>query len=194
VIKFLSVHFARLYRRAFVLISNCLPLRELCSLLSDGAIVDTYKGNSLVIRTVIQVDGDVFTIVARADGTQALWSAHADSVNKLLARISAQLGGVARLVTWPLGVGMFTVLALWGKPGSPFSAWGFDEWCHLFLINVAIPAGFTFLGHIHPLRRVIGRALLRTMPTWLGLHGRRDRIEALQSAAVGYEGDRDRAL
>ena len=184
-IKLLSVRLVQLYRCAFVLINNCLPLRELCSLLSDGATVDTYKGNSLVIRTVIQVDGDVFTIVAQADGTQALWSAHADRVNKLLARISAQLSGVARLVTWPLGVGMFTVLALWGKPDSPFAVWGFDEWCHLFLINVVIPAGITFLGHIHPLRRVIGRALLRAMPTWLGLHGRRDRIEALQSAARG---------
>lgn len=184
-IDFFTHFLIRLYQRAFVLLNNRLPLRELCSLVTDGATVDTYSENSLVFRTVIQLDGDVFTIVVRSDSTQALWSVHADNVTSLLTRISSQLNGVVRLLTWPVGVGVFAVLALWGKPISSISVWGFDEWVHLVIINILIPLGVTFLGHMPPLRRAIGRALVRTLPTWLGLHGRRERIEALQSAARG---------
>lgn len=175
----------QLYRRAFVLLNKRLPLRDLCSLVADGATVDTYSENSLVFRTVIQLDGDVFTIVTRSGSTKGLWSEHAEKVRSLLTRISSQLNGVVRLVTWPIGVGMFAVLALWGKPVLSISAWGVDEWVHLFVINILIPMGFTFLGKMPFLRRAIGRLLVRTLPTWLGLHGRRERIEALQSAAKG---------
>ena len=184
-IDFLIRLLIRPYRRVFVLLDACVPLRELCSLLSDGATVDTYNGDSIAFRTVIQLDGDVFTMIARCGDTEALWSSHTAKVTNLLANISEQLNGVVRVLTWPVGVGMFGIFALSWWPDSSLSKWGVDEWSHLLLINVLIPMGFALLGQVPLLRMVVGKALLRTISIWLGLQGRRGRIEALEAAANG---------
>ena len=182
-IDFLLHFLTSFYRRAFVLLNACIPLRELCSLLSDGATVDTYNGNSIAFRTVIQLDGDLFTMIARSGDSEVLWNAHTARVTNLLAHISDQLNGVVRVLTWPVGVAMFGIVALSWWPESSFSMWGVKEWSHLLLINVLIPVGLAFLGQIPLLRRAAGKALLRTIPIWLGLQGRRGRIEALEAAA-----------
>lgn len=176
----LLTHF---YRSIFVRLNACVPLRELCSLLLDGATVDTYKGNQIAFRTVIQLDGDVFTMISRSDNTQALWVTHVAKVTNLLAHISNQLNGAIRMLTWQVGVAMFIILALCWRPDSALLMWRIDEWIHLVIINLLIPMGFGFLGRMPLLRRAIGKVFLRSIPIWLGFHGRRDRIEALQAAA-----------
>lgn len=173
---------ARLYRRTYVLLNACVPLRDLCTLCSDGATVDTYNGNSIAFRTVIQLDGDVFTMICRSGDTEALWSAHIVKVTNLLEHISDQLNGVVRVLTWPLGVAMFVIFALCWRPDSAFSIWGFGEWFHLFLVNVLIPTGFAFLGQIPFLRSAVGKALLKTIPISRGIQGRRGHFEALEEA------------
>ena len=170
------------YRRVFVLLNARVPLRELCSLLSDGATVDTYNGNSIAYRTVIQLDGDVFTLIARSGNTEALWATHSAKVTKVLAHISNQLNGVVRVLAWPAGVAMFVILALCWRPETSFSMWGLDEWFHLLVVNVLAPIGVALLGQIPLLRTAVGKALLKAIPIWLGLHGRLGRIEALEAA------------
>lgn len=177
---------AKSYRRVFVLLNACVPLRELCSLLSDGATVDTYNGDSIAFRTVIQLDGDIFTIIALRGNTVALWAVHVSKVSKLLAHISNQLNGFVRVLAWPAGVALFVILALCWRPDSSFPMWGVKEWIHLLTINVLMPVGFAFLGQIPLLRSAVGKALVKAIPIWLGLHGRRGRIEALE-AAVGEQ-------
>lgn len=172
----------KFYRRVFVLLNACVPLRELCSLLSDGATVDTYNGNSIAFRTVIQLDGDVFTMVVRSSNTKALWTIHSSKVNKLLAHIANQLDGAVRVLAWPAGVASFVILALCWRPEPSFSMWGVGEWSHLLMINVLVPMAVSFLGQIPLLRTAVGKALLKALPIWLGLHGRRRRIEALEEA------------
>ena len=181
-IDFFTCALFRIYRHSIFLVSTCAPLRDLCSLLSGGATIDTHNGDSIVLRTVIQVDGDVLTIVADSDGTEALWDAHAKSVVKLLARISDQLNGIARWLTfWVVGIGTFGVLALCWGPNASYSEWGLDDWLHLFIVNFSMPMGLTALAQAPVIRRAIVGALLRTIP-WLALHDRRDRIEAVQAA------------
>ena len=170
-----------LYRRSIVLLSACAPFRDLCSLLSGGVTIDTHNGNSIAFRTVIQVDGDVLTIVARCDGAEALWEAHAEGVAKVLARMSDQLHGVVRWLTGLAGVATFAVLALCWWPAAPFSRWVLEDWLHLFVINFSIPISVGALAKMPVVRRAIGTALLHAVP-WLGLHDYRGRIEAVQAA------------
>ena len=181
---FLARALIPVYRHSIILLSTFAPLRDLCSLLSGGATVDTYSDDSIVFRTVIQIDGDVLTIVADSDGAEALWDAHAQDVVKLLDRIADQLNGVMRWLTRWLGIAAFGVLALYWGPDASFSTWGFNDWLHLFVINFSMPLGLAALVQVPVLRRAIGGALLRTLP-WLGLHHRRDRMEAVQAADSG---------
>ena len=170
-----------LYRRSIVLLSACAPFRDLCSLMSGGATVDTHNGKSIAFRTVIQVDGDVLTMVAHCDGTEALWETHAEGVAKVLARMSDQLHGVGRWLTGWAGIATFAVLALCWRPDAPFSAWVLEDWLHLFVINFSMPISLAALARVPVVRRAIGTVLLHLVP-WLGLHDRRGRIEAVQSA------------
>ena len=173
----------RSYRRIYVSLDACVPLRDLCTLLPDGATVETYDGNSIAFRTVIQLDGNVFTMVARSGDTEALWSEHASKVTKLLAHIADQINCVVRVITWPAGVALFGTFALCWRPDSSYSIWGVDEWLHLLLINILIPMSFSFLGQIPLVKSAVGKALLKTIPIWLGLQDRRNRIAALEAAA-----------
>lgn len=173
----------RLCRRTYVLLNACVPLRELRTLFFDGATVDTYDGNSIAFRTVVQLDGDVFTMIAPSGDTEALWSAHSAKVTKFLEHLSDQINGVVRVLTWPLSIAIFCVLALCWRPDLSFSVWGFDEWLHLFVINVLVPTGFAFLGRIPHLRSAVGKAFLRTIPVWRGLQSRHGHIEAFEQAA-----------
>ena len=174
-----------LYRRSIVLLSTWAPLNEFCSLLSGGATVDTCNGNSIVFRTVIQIDGDVFTIVADSDGTRSLWDAHAESVAKSLAHISDQLDGIVRRLTLWVGIGVFGVLAWCWRPDPSFPVWGLDDWLHLFMINILMPMVLVVLGRVPVVKRAVGGAFLRTIPAWLGLHERRGRIEVVESDERG---------
>lgn len=183
-IDFLTRALIRIYKHSIVLLSQCAPLRDLRSLLSGGATVDTHNGNSIVFRTVIQVDGDVLTIVADSDGTEGLWDTHAENVVKMLARVADQLDGIVRWLTCWVGIGAFGVLALYWGPDASFSVWGFDDWLHLFVINFSTPLGLAALVQVPVVRRAIGGALLRTIP-WIALHDRRDRIEAVRAAGRG---------
>ena len=148
-----------------------LPLRELSDLLVGGTIVETCIEKHPVLRTIIQLDGDVMTFVVPLDSPdESVYKKHWEKVENRLVTIAEQLNGVVRLVTWRIG--LVTILIFVGHTlweNSPDTS-KMGDW----VFNVALSAlpGLLIgaLGHISLGHRLLGKIFLKTISFWVRLH------------------------
>ena len=172
-----------LYWRVSRLPTRLLPLHELCNLFVDGTTVDSYADEKLVLRTVIQLDGDIMTFVMPLEpSSQIIHNKHWKRVGNRLATISNQLNGMVRLVTWPIGLSFFVITAAFTfREFSPHT-WGKGDWIFYVAVNVILPLFIGAIGHVSLVRNMIGKLFIKTVRRWLGQHNRHARIDALLDA------------
>ena len=148
-----------------------LPLRELFDLWVGGTIVETCIDKKPVLRTIIQLDGDVMTFVASSVlPDESIYKKHWEKVGNRLVTIAEQLNGVVRLVTWRFGLLIILICVghtLWEN--SPDTS-KMGDW----VLNVALSAlpGLLIgaVGHIPLLHKLLGKLILKTIWFWVGLH------------------------
>ena len=172
-----------LYWRASRLPARLLPLHELCNLFVDGTTVDSYVDEKLVLRTIIQLDGDIMTFVTPLEPSgQIIHNKHWKRVEYRLATISNQLNGMVRLVTWPIGLIFFVITAAFTLRESSLQTWGKGDWIFYVAVNLIPPLFIGAIGHVSLVRKAIGKLFLRTIRHWLSQHNRHARIDALLNA------------
>ena len=180
---YLRGRFSRLTRKL-------LLLRELSNLLMGGTIVETrIDKEPPVLRTIIQLDGDIMTFVASsASLDESICKRHWDSVEYRLGIIAEQLSGVVRLVTWSIGVMIFLVLV-----GPMLSKYPTEEkeigaWV-LHILSNALPSLLIgLIGHIPLICKILGRFLLKC---WLRRHIRNSAFSASLRVGPSTEQDGD---
>ena len=150
---------------------NRLPLRELPDLWVGGTIVETCIEKEPVLRTIIQLDGDVMTFVVPLDSPDELvYKKHWEKVEHRLVTIAEQLNGVVRLATWQIGLLVFLICVshtLWENfsDTSKMGDWVFNVTLSALPGLLIGALGHTSLGH-----RLLGKIFLKTISFWIRLH------------------------
>ena len=172
-----------LLRRTVWLAAGIFPFRELCDLLEDGITVESRVGEHLVMRTVIQLDGDVMTFAVptsnlpvSADG---LRDKHWSMVDNVLRIIAAQLGDIARMVTLSAALLYFAMVAAVTLQDFSPATWDTRTWIHENLIHVAIPLILGAIGYVSPFRRFLEPLCHKVLRFLTRQRRRRSRIDAL---------------
>ncbi len=159
------------FRRLSRSLVKRLPLRELSDLWVGGTIVETCIEKEPVVRTIIQLDGDVMTFVVPLESPdESVYKKHWEKVESRLVRIAEQLNGVVHLVTWCISLPFFLILVgptLYEHPTdtSQIGGWILNFTCSALpglLIGMA--------GHISLMRKLLGKLILKTIWFWVGLH------------------------
>ena len=148
-----------------------LPLRELSDLLVGGTIVETCIEKQPVLRTIIQLDGDVMTFVVPLDSPdESVYKKHWGKVENRLVTIAEQLNGVVRLVTWRFGLLIILISVGHTLCESSQDTSAMGDW----VLNVApsVLPGLLIgaVGHIPLLHKLLGKLILKTIWFWVGLH------------------------
>ena len=149
----------------------------------DGTTVDSYVDGKLVLRTIIQLDGDIMTFVAPLEPSgQIIHNKHWKRVECRLATISDQLNGMVRLVTWPIGLAFFVIMAVCTLREFSSHTWGTANWIFYVALNVIVPFCLGAIGYVPLVRKTVGKLFLRTIRHWLGQHNLHARVDALLDA------------
>lgn len=162
----------RLFRRLSHSLVKRLPLRELSDLLRGGTIVETCIGKDPLLRTIIQLDGDVMTFLAPlALPDESTNKKHWEKVEKRLVTIAGQLDSLVRWVTW--GIGSLIVLSAVGDTLREYSPNTNEMWDWGVSLAVSALPGLLLggVGHIPLVRELLGKLFLKIV-LWVDRHAR----------------------
>ena len=169
-----------IYGRLWRSLVKLLPLYELSTLLTSGTIVETCINDRAVLRTIVQLDGDVMTFVVPVAVTDdAIHARHWKEVRKQLATIADQLNGVVRVSTRFIGI--VVTLVLFGSIQDPYVPSGDIVLQWVGDLTFSVLPGFLvgIGGYWRPVRRMLGKLILKTSGFWLGGHLRYASIDAM---------------
>ena len=137
-------------------------LKELRGFLRDGMTVETSDTGRLVMRTMVQLDGDLITFVAPPAADEAVRTRHWALVDAKLKVVTDRLNGTARVPTWWLA-GVYFAWRLWElAPVGDDTAW-----IRVFY-DVAVSLAIATAGMVSPIRRLVWRLVVWAMRSRLG--------------------------
>ena len=166
------------------LIDNLLPFQELCLIATVGLRVDSIVDGKVVMRTIVQLDGDVFTFVTPCNAIAApareTSEQHWKEVQCKLKRVSAQLNRVIRSLTWGTAVVVFVIIAFSTlRDVSPYS-WDAKMWALHLLANVVVPVAIGSIAHIGFIRRLIAPVFTKVIRFWVTQYSGLSALAALK--------------
>ena len=136
--------------------------------------MDTFVGEKLAVRTLVQLDGDVFTFVTPFSGnTAALHAVHEQHwkrVERTLKKIYGQIKHVVQYATWTAAFLSFVIISVPTLQGISFDDWDTNIWITYGLVNVILPVAIGTVGHIGFLRRLVTPVILKLLRFWIKQH------------------------
>ena len=146
------------------------PFKELVFLVTDGARVDSSVDGKVVVRTLVQLDGDVLTFVTPMSDmtglTQAVYEQHWRDVELTLKKISKQLKYVVHYVIWSVAFVSFSIISVSTLQDVSLHDRDTNTWLLHALINVVLPVAIGTLGYIGLFRRLLAPLCLRAVRGW----------------------------
>ena len=166
-----------------VSVYGLLRFQELCLIATSGLRVDSIVDGKLVMRTLVQLDGDVLTFVRpHIDGTaptQKIGEQHWKDVQDKLERVSGQLNWVIRSVTWGTAAIVFLITAVSTlRDVSPHS-WDGKMWAMHALANVVFPVAIGSIAHVDFARRLFAPVFTKVLRLGIAQHKGFSAIAAL---------------
>lgn len=155
-------------------IDKLLPFRELCVLASGGLRVDSLADDKVVIRTLVQLDGDVLTFVS-PPGQVGKWDEaqseqHWAKVQHTLGKISGQLNCIIYSITWTAAILSFGIIAFFTLRDASLHSWDTYTWIFHALANLVLPLGIASIAYVGFLRRQLAPVFLKALRFWIGRH------------------------
>ena len=148
--------------------------------------MDSFVDEKLAARTLVQLDGDVFTFVtpfsANTGASHAAHEQHWKEVERTLKKISAQLKLIVHSVTWTAAFLSFVIISVSTLRDLSFDGWDTNTWIVYLPVNVILPIAIGTAGHIGFFRRLLMPLFLKVLRFWIRQHAGHARIEALLSA------------
>ena len=148
--------------------------------------MDSFVGNKLAARTLVQLDGDVLTFVTPFTYTMepchAIHAQHWKEVDRALGKISSQLKFIVHTVTWSGAFLTFAIMSVSTLRDLSFHDWDTNTWAINVLANVVLPVAIGTTGHLGYLRKLLAPLFLKVLRFWVRQHAGHDRIEALLTA------------
>ena len=145
--------------------------------------MDSFVDGKVAVRTLVQLDGDVFTFVTPTSNmtgfVHAIHEQHWKDVELTLKIISNQLKYVVHSVTWSVAFLSFSIISISTLRDVSLHSWDINTWIFSVLANVILPIAIGTLGYISFLRRMLAPLFLRVLRFWIRQHAKRARIEAL---------------
>ena len=173
-------------------LERLLPFRELCVLATGGLRVDSLADDRVVVRTLVQLDGDVLTFVSPSAHIgrwdEAVNKQHWKKVQRALSKVSGQLNCVVYSVTWAAAVLSFGIMAFSTLRNASPQDWDTWTWIIHVLANVGIPLGIGSIAYVGFLRRHLAPVFLKALRYWIGRHSSVARKEELIAAKRGDGG------
>lgn len=153
-------------------------------MVTAGLRVDSIVDGKVVMRTLVQLDGDVFTFVTPGNAIAApareTSEQHWKEVQCKLKRVSAQLNRVVRSLTWGTAVVVFVIIALSTlRDVSPHS-WDAKLWTLHLLANVVVPVAIGSIAHVGFIRRLLAPVLTKVIRFWVAQHSGFSALAALK--------------
>ena len=172
-----------LFRRIARLPAGILPFGELSNLLVDGVTVESWDGTHLVMRTVIQLDGDVMTFATPMTHSMAsdrtLRDRHWAKVEDVISNVVNQLDGIVRLVAWTAALAYIIIVAAFTLQDFSLQSWDTQTWFTQVLVHLAVPLAIGALGYIAPVRKILEPFSTSIVQILTRQHGMRSRLDAL---------------
>ncbi|MCY4555419.1 MAG: hypothetical protein OXF79_03365 [Chloroflexi bacterium] len=169
-----------------IAIGRLLPFRELCVLATEGLRIDSLIGDKVLMRTLVQLDGDVLTFVS-SPGKVARWDQtaneqHWEKVQRSLKKVSSQLNSIIYSVTWVASILSFGIIAFSTLRDASPESWDTCTWIFHVLINVILPLGIGSVAYVGFLRRQLAPVFLKALRFWIGWHSSLARKEEVIAA------------
>lgn len=163
-----------------------LPFRELCVLATGGLRVDSFADDVVVIRTLVQLDGDVLTFVSPSgqsrEWDEAAIEEHWKKVQRTLSKVSDQLNNIVHSVTWAAAVLSFGIIGFSTLRDASPQDWDTCTWIFHVLGNVILPLGIGSVAYVGFLRRQLAPVFLKALRFWIGRHSSLARKEEVIAA------------